>query len=223
LPFHRETPARPIHQKAHAFGGTGHRADQREVLPGFPNPTILNAYRFVKITILMLCYHSDRPLAAKCGVCAARIDANTDVCASMQPVWAGMMIGTMSPELLSKGRGDLPPDSKLQEMCRDLMPKTIICPREAKVTNVLTFGPMTCTKCGRCVQKCAGIQGPGAIKDLNPRIRVNEGISCGQFLTICPTSSLSEKSSQESVLRGLVSGTIMIIELAPFVRAAVGE
>jgi NADH-quinone oxidoreductase subunit G len=197
-----------------------------------PGTTILDACRQFHIYIPVLCYHSLLPPAGKCGICVVRIDGNTYVYTCMQPVRQGMTIDTNTPDVMAKAltafvsfleRSIPPPSPELEEICRYLMPKRTVRTHEHEVTHAITFDPILCVNCGRCMRICADIQGIGALNDPNPRRRVNECISCGQCLTVCPTKALVETSSIPSVLKALCAGRVMILQLAPAVRTSVGE
>jgi iron-only hydrogenase group A len=153
----------------------------------------------------------------------------------MQPIRPDMTIDTTTPDVITKAttaftsfleRSIPPPSPELEEICRYLMPKRTSrtsCTRQHEITSAITFDPSFCVNCGRCIRICADIQGIGALNYPNPRLRVNECISCGQCLTVCPTKALIATPSTSQVLKAMVSGKTMILQIAPAVRVSIGE
>lgn len=70
---------------------------------------------------------------------------------------------------------------------------------------------------------CTDVQSIGALNYLNPRIKDNECISCGQCITVCPTDALSSTDSKPSILRAISERKIMVLQMAPAARVAIGE
>ena len=93
-----------------------------------------------------------------------------------------------------------------------------------------------CIRCRRCVTVCEKVQGIGAIsvtgeglgamvapvseKGLNYTNCVN----CGQCITVCPVGALYERDDTDEVFAAIADQEkFVIVEIAPSVRAALGE
>ncbi len=100
----------------------------------------------------------------------------------------------------------------------------------------ITRDPSKCILCGRCVRLCSEIQGVNAINfanrgfnsevmtAYNAPISESVCINCGQCINVCPTAALSEKYYTVEVFRELSdSNKTKIVQVAPAVRAAIGE
>lgn len=96
--------------------------------------------------------------------------------------------------------------------------------------------PNKCILCGRCVRLCSEIQGVNAINfagrgfdttvmtAYNSPINSSVCINCGQCINVCPTAALSEKYYTVELFRELSnSKKLKIVQIAPAVRAAIGE
>ena len=116
-----------------------------------------------------------------------------------------------------------PPSKDIEEISKYLFPKNTIRTRESDQSNSLEFDPSLCVNCGRCVRMCSDIQNVNALNYQNPRIRNNECISCGQCITVCPTDALRHQNSKPAVLRALAEKKILVIQMAPATRVAIGE
>lgn len=197
-----------------------------------PGTTILNACNQKGIYIPTLCYHDDIPASGKCGLCIVLINGTTYVHACIQKVANGMQIETNSPDVIAHARRSftnfidmsLPPPSKdIEEIAKYLFPKNTVRTRESDHSNSLLFDPKLCINCGRCVRMCSDVQNINALNYQNPQIRNNECISCGQCITVCPTNSLREVTAKPSVLSALADRKIMVLQMAPATRVAIGE
>ncbi len=90
-----------------------------------------------------------------------------------------------------------------------------------------------CVSCGSCVSVCSEIQGIGAIsfpetEEVSAkRPAVSEAcVECGRCLSVCPTGALTIKNETErawELLRMDKRTTRVIVQIAPAVRAAIGE
>ncbi|MDD5621802.1 MAG: NADH-dependent [FeFe] hydrogenase, group A6 [Actinomycetota bacterium] len=100
----------------------------------------------------------------------------------------------------------------------------------------ITRDPNKCILCGRCIRMCSEIQGVNAIDftnrgfdstvvtAFNSPINSSVCINCGQCINVCPTAALSEKYYTVELFRELSdSKKIKIVQIAPAVRAAIGE
>lgn len=95
--------------------------------------------------------------------------------------------------------------------------------------------PAKCILCGRCVRVCNEIQNIGAIDfsnrgfysvvttPYNKGINISDCILCGQCILVCPTAALREKSSLKEVENALRSNKFVVAQIAPAVRATLGE
>ncbi len=100
----------------------------------------------------------------------------------------------------------------------------------------ITRDPNKCILCGRCVRLCSEIQGVNAINyanrgfnsvvmtAFNSPISSSVCINCGQCINVCPTAALSEKYYTVELFRELSDEKkLKIVQIAPAVRAAIGE
>ncbi|MEI7615331.1 MAG: NADH-dependent [FeFe] hydrogenase, group A6 [Actinomycetota bacterium] len=100
----------------------------------------------------------------------------------------------------------------------------------------MTRDPSKCVLCGRCVRLCSEIQGVNAINfanrgfnseimtAYNAPISESVCINCGQCITVCPTAALSEKYHTVELFKELSNNSkTKIVQIAPAVRAAIGE
>jgi iron-only hydrogenase group A len=100
----------------------------------------------------------------------------------------------------------------------------------------ITRDPDKCILCGRCVRLCSEIQGVSAIDFANRGFNtivttaynspVNSSICtyCGQCINVCPTAALSEKYYTVELFKELSDERkLKIVQIAPAVRAAIGE
>ncbi|MBN2589837.1 MAG: iron hydrogenase small subunit [Sedimentisphaerales bacterium] len=96
--------------------------------------------------------------------------------------------------------------------------------------------PNKCILCGRCVRMCTEIQGVSAIDYANrgfdtvvmPAYNQPLGESvcshCGQCINICPTAAFVEKNYTQELFEKLDDESIIkVVQVAPAVRAAIGE
>lgn len=199
----------------------------------FPkNMTILEACKSANIYIPTLCFHEDIPASGKCGLCIVRINGNSFTYACVHKMTNGMTIETNTPEVMEKVRRDytnfidspIPPQSKdIEEILNYLYPRNNVRSRESDHSNSISFDPSLCINCGRCTRMCSDVQNVGAFNYLNPRVKDNECISCGQCLTVCPTGALNTISSKSSILKAIVDGKILVLQMAPAARVAIAE
>lgn len=96
--------------------------------------------------------------------------------------------------------------------------------------------PNKCILCGDCVRMCDNVQGVNAIDfayrgteaivspAFNKPIAETDCVNCGQCRVVCPTGAISIKSNINEVWNALADeNTIVIAQVAPAVRVAVGE
>ena len=96
--------------------------------------------------------------------------------------------------------------------------------------------PNKCILCGRCVRMCSEIQGVNAIDYayrgfgtvVMPAYNQPFGESvcshCGQCINVCPTAAFTEKNYTQELFEKLDDKSIIkVVQVAPAVRAAIGE
>ena len=95
--------------------------------------------------------------------------------------------------------------------------------------------PAKCILCGRCVRVCNEVQKVGAIDftrrgfqsivstPYNKGLNISDCILCGQCILVCPTAALREKSQVKEVVNAINRGKYAIAQIAPAVRATLGE
>ena len=100
----------------------------------------------------------------------------------------------------------------------------------------LSRDPNKCILCGRCIAVCSAIQSVKAI-DFSGRGKASKVttffdqglansvcVNCGQCLLVCPTGAITERSATKEVWHALSdSEKFVVVEVAPAVRAAIGE
>lgn len=100
----------------------------------------------------------------------------------------------------------------------------------------LVRDPEKCILCGRCVAVCSQMQGVKAIdfsgRGLKSKIStfLDSGLghvacsNCGQCALVCPTGTITERSSVSEVWSALQDpGKIVLVQTAPAVRVGIGE
>ena len=92
-----------------------------------------------------------------------------------------------------------------------------------------------CLLCGRCVARCQNAHGLGILgfenRGFNTMVSPAENrsfadspcIQCGQCVNVCPTGALMEHSEIRLVDEAMQAGKHVIVQVAPAVRAALGE
>jgi iron-only hydrogenase group A len=103
-------------------------------------------------------------------------------------------------------------------------------------SSAIVRDPDKCVLCRRCVEVCANMQNVNAIEVVNrgKQSRVStffeEGlgkvdcVNCGQCIMVCPTGAIVEKDSTKEVWAALHDPEkVVLVEVAPAVRAALGE
>jgi iron-only hydrogenase group A len=96
--------------------------------------------------------------------------------------------------------------------------------------------PDKCILCGRCVRMCSEIQGVNALGQagrgfhtvVTPAYNMpfSESVctTCGQCINVCPTAAFVEKNHTQELFAMLNDpGLIKVAQVAPSVRAAIGE
>jgi NADH-quinone oxidoreductase subunit G len=99
----------------------------------------------------------------------------------------------------------------------------------------LVRDPNKCILCGDCVRFCSEIQGIAAIdfayrgEDVTvtpaygKTLSQVDCINCGQCAAVCPTGAIIPKSDINPVWKALDSDNIVVAQVAPAVRVAIGE
>ena len=103
-------------------------------------------------------------------------------------------------------------------------------------SKVLVRDNNKCIKCGRCIDVCAKVQavsaitatGEGLEMEVTPScpkgLAASSCVNCGQCIAVCPVGALTEKYSVDEVNAALADPEkLVIVEVAPAVRAALGE
>ena len=92
-----------------------------------------------------------------------------------------------------------------------------------------------CILCGRCVARCQNAHGIGILGYENRGFNTfiapagdrsfadSPCIQCGQCVNVCPTGALMEHSEIDKVDEAMKAGKHVIVQVAPAVRAALGE
>ena len=92
-----------------------------------------------------------------------------------------------------------------------------------------------CILCGRCIARCSNAHGLGILGFENRGFKTivspaenrsfanSPCIQCGQCVNVCPTGALLEKSEISKVDEALKAGKHVVVQVAPAVRAAIGE
>ena len=92
-----------------------------------------------------------------------------------------------------------------------------------------------CILCGRCIARCSNAHGLGILGFENRGFKTfvspaqnrsfanSPCIQCGQCVNVCPTGALMEKSEIDKVDAAVKAGKHVVVQVAPAVRAAIGE
>ena len=92
-----------------------------------------------------------------------------------------------------------------------------------------------CILCGRCIARCSNAHGLGILGFENRGFKTfvspaqnrsfanSPCIQCGQCVNVCPTGALMEKSEIDKVDAAVKAGKHVVCQVAPAVRAAIGE
>lgn len=96
--------------------------------------------------------------------------------------------------------------------------------------------PDKCILCGRCVRICAEVQGVSALGYINRGFKTvvapaynapfseSVCVACGQCINVCPVAAFLEKDYTADVMEALADpDKKVIVQIAPSVRAAIGE
>lgn len=223
------------------------------------NDTILEAAKKVNINIPTLCYLKDQSLKGSCRICIVEIDGqNTYAPACCTPVKDGMIVRTNTEALrqarktilqliLSNHNDDCltcirEGNCELQSLCRELNVNNLTFEKIIKMLPIdesnpsIIRDPNKCIKCGRCVEVCHGIQGVGAIYNINRSCSMRIGpafdkgldnvkcVYCGQCINVCPVGAIYEKDDTPRVWEALEDESKhVVVQIAPAVRVALGE
>lgn len=96
--------------------------------------------------------------------------------------------------------------------------------------------PDKCILCGRCVRICAEVQGVSALGYVHRGFKTvvtpayeapfkdSVCVACGQCINVCPVAAFLEKDYTQDVLDAIADpNKKVIVQIAPSVRAAIGE
>lgn len=96
--------------------------------------------------------------------------------------------------------------------------------------------PDKCILCGRCVRVCAEVQGVSALGYINRGFKTvvtpayinpfidSVCVACGQCVNVCPVAAFLERDWTKDVVKAIEDPDLhVIVQLAPSVRAAIGE
>lgn len=110
--------------------------------------------------------------------------------------------------------------------------------KKAQITNfsdALVIDSSKCILCGRCISACEKLAGTGVLNfnnrgfvtfvssALNHEIDDAGCIYCGKCIQACPVGALREKDDLDRVEELLNSNDYTVVQMAPAVRAALGE
>ncbi|OHS95271.1 Iron only hydrogenase large subunit, C-terminal domain containing protein [Tritrichomonas foetus] len=194
--------------------------------------SIYQACKSVGVYIPSLCYHSDIPAFARCGLCLVEVDNNGIVFSCAQRVAPNMTISTTSKNV-QKRRYDMfqnfmdmpfyPRSKDIEDIFNFFEPKSSKSERKDDRNHSMKFTASLCVGCDRCVRMCSEVQGVGALNEGNPQINNNECISCGQCLKVCPTKALSVSQSTSVLLKNIAQRKTSILIIDPSIYSAMGE
>ncbi len=130
---------------------------------------------------------------------------------------------------------------RLQEYCADYMVEDIrYTGAERDIPNDLSSVSIQrrdnkCILCGRCIEICnvqqtvnaIGFHARGFNTYIGPSfdydLKSSACVNCGQCVVNCPTGALTETDSYEEVFTALNSGKHIVCQVAPSIRATLGE
>ncbi|MFO7895515.1 MAG: [FeFe] hydrogenase, group A [Candidatus Cloacimonadales bacterium] len=104
-----------------------------------------------------------------------------------------------------------------------------------EIGESLVRDPNKCILCGDCVRFCSEIQSIAAIDFANrgEDVKVTPAygksldqvdcINCGQCAAVCPTGAILPRSEIDSVWKALDDERVVVAQVAPAVRVAIGE
>lgn len=108
-------------------------------------------------------------------------------------------------------------------------------PQITNFSDALVIDSSKCILCGRCISVCEKLAGTGVLNfnnrgfvtfvssALNHEIDDAGCIYCGKCIQACPTGALREKDDLDKVEELLNSSDYTVVQMAPAVRAALGE
>ena len=104
-----------------------------------------------------------------------------------------------------------------------------------EIAPALVRDTSKCILCGRCIARCSNAHGLGILGFENRGFKTivspaenrsfanSPCIQCGQCVNVCPTGALMEKSEIDKVDAAVKAGKHVVVQVAPAVRAAIGE
>lgn len=100
----------------------------------------------------------------------------------------------------------------------------------------LVRNPNACILCNRCVEVCKSMQSVSAIqmtkRGLSTQVATFADLglgnsvctNCGQCSLVCPTSAITERSSEQEVFEALADpNLVVLVQTAPAIRVGLGE
>ena len=192
--------------------------------------TILKACQQAGVYVPTLCNHPDLPPAAKCGVCAVKVNGEKFTLSCSTKVSDGMTVETNTKEVKEKQKKAaenmgflplLPTCPEIEEVMKHVTDKKQTL--ASFKTTSLSFDANKCIDCDRCIRACYDVQLIEAIDEDTHELFDDKCISCGQCTNVCPTNALAERSSIPEVLRAIAAGKTVVLQTAPSSRVAVGE
>ena len=221
--------------------------------------TILEAARKCGYEIPTLCnFNKGECSLASCRVCLVEATGARGLVAScVYPVAEGMEIKISSPkatqarrvsvELILSNHSFHCQQCDKNGHCELLHVAQMVGAREGKFfgeksesfiddkNSSIIRDTSKCILCGRCVKRCAEVQGTGILGFEKRGFKTfvapagNRGFNespcllCGQCVNVCPTGALMEKSEIDKVDAAMAQGKFVVVQTAPAVRAALGE
>lgn len=204
------------------------------------------------IHIPALCYHSDFKTEENCRLCLVEVNGKIVTSCSTK-IKEGMIVQTNTKEvkklrrvntelLLANymGNANTLEHTLLGEIAKETgvaLPTQLASRKKTQETlnfdNILTYDLTTCVDCRNCVKACQS-QGVCAVtvNDYGYKEHIAKQtnrlcVYCGQCLTHCPSGTIAVNSSMYDEVKSLLTKKqnkpILVAQIAPAVRAAIGE
>jgi iron-only hydrogenase group A len=215
--------------------------------------TVLEVAKANGLEIPNLCYHPDLTVKANCRMCVVEIKGKTGFFTSCTlAAVPDMEIITDSPAIREARRTNLElifgehklecDDCILHRDCallrykKDLNADINKYPHITKNQKTYKFGPIVfnqakCIKCRNCVDACPvnylELNGRGVELNIKPCDSVKskkDCIFCGQCIAHCPVGAIESEGEMEKINLPLLNkDKVMIVSIAPAIRATIGE
>jgi len=213
---------------------------------------LLVALRQLGLTVPSLCYHPDFDPEENCRLCLVSVNGKVTTSCN-QKVKKDMIVETKTPELLKLRKTnaelllanfqgsskDLQSSrlGKIADECGCTLPITYkprkIDRKSLVFGNIFSNNLNKCIDCRNCVKACQS-QGICAIgvenygyKETIAKKHDKFCVYCGQCLAHCPSGAITtnpkEQQEIEQLLTKKMNKPIMVAQIAPAVRAAIGE